>query len=76
MTTMVQENLAGIRIVKAYTQEPPQEREFGERNREYLDRNMALARVWGGLHYRSTMTETASNTPTPPARAWSRVIGG
>lgn len=49
LSNFVQENLAGIRIVKAYTQEPPQEREFGERNREYLDRNMALARVWGAF---------------------------
>ncbi|HKK28380.1 MAG TPA: ABC transporter ATP-binding protein [Gemmatimonadota bacterium] len=50
LSNYVQENLAGIRIVKAYLQEENQAGEFGELNREYLDRNMSLARVWGGFH--------------------------
>lgn len=49
-----QENLAGIRIVKAYTQEENQTREFGELNEEYLDRNIHLAKVWGA--FRPTLT--------------------
>ncbi len=49
LSNFVQENLAGMRIVKAYTQEDPQRREFGLRNEEYLDRNMSLARVWGAF---------------------------
>jgi len=50
LSNYVQENLAGIRIVKAYLQEDDQVGEFGELNREYLERNMSLARVWGGFH--------------------------
>jgi len=50
LSNFVQENLAGIRIVKAYTQEDPQTERFGAMNLEYLDRNMALARIWGAFH--------------------------
>lgn len=47
LTTMVQENLAGARIVRAYRREEAQEREFAELADEYLRRNMALAKVDG-----------------------------
>ncbi len=50
ISNFVQENLAGIRIVKAYGQEGSQTREFGGQNEEYLERNMGLARVWGAFH--------------------------
>ncbi len=50
LSNFVQENLAGIRIVKAYTQETDQTERFGEMNLEYLDRNMSLARIWGAFH--------------------------
>jgi len=45
ITTMVQENLSGVRIVRAYVQEEAQERELDTLNREYMARNMALARL-------------------------------
>jgi ATP-binding cassette, subfamily B, multidrug efflux pump len=47
LSTMVQENLAGARIVRAYVQEEPQKAEFDALNQEYLDRNMSLARASG-----------------------------
>lgn len=50
LSNFVQENLAGIRIVKAYTQETDQAERFGDMNLEYLDRNMSLARIWGAFH--------------------------
>ncbi len=50
LSNFVQENLAGIRIVKAYGQEATQGREFDGFNEEYLERNMSLARVWGAFH--------------------------
>lgn len=49
ISTMAQENLSGMRIIRAYTQEGPQERAFEALNAEYLERNMALARVDGGF---------------------------
>ncbi|MFQ5890373.1 MAG: ABC transporter ATP-binding protein [Gemmatimonadota bacterium] len=49
ISSFAQENLAGIRIVKAYTRERKQAEGFGERNREYLSRNMSLAKVWGAF---------------------------
>jgi len=50
ISTMAQENLAGARIVRAYVQEDAQAREFTELNREYMTRNLRLAKVWGLFH--------------------------
>jgi ATP-binding cassette subfamily B protein len=50
LATMAQENLAGQRIVKAYGQEEYQSRRFREISRDYLRRNVDLART-SGLFY-------------------------
>jgi ATP-binding cassette, subfamily B, multidrug efflux pump len=50
LSSMVQENLSGVRIVRAYGQESAQAGEFDELSREYLDRNMALARTSAVFH--------------------------
>ncbi len=55
--TMVQENLAGARIVRAYLQEEEQEAEFAGLSEGYLERNMALARTTG--IYRPALTMLA-----------------
>ncbi len=49
LSNHVQENLSGIRIVKAYAQEGAQGREFAERNEVYKRRNIDLAKVWGAF---------------------------
>jgi ATP-binding cassette, subfamily B, multidrug efflux pump len=50
LSTMVQENLTGLRIVRAYTQEEEQERQFDALNSDYLRRNMGLATASGYFH--------------------------
>ena len=50
LSTMVQENLAGVRIVRAYGQEEAQAADFEEHNREYQRRNMRLASASGAFH--------------------------
>ena len=50
LSTMVQENLTGLRIVRAYTQEEEQERQFDELNLDYVQRNMGLAKASGYFH--------------------------
>jgi ATP-binding cassette subfamily B multidrug efflux pump len=50
VSTMVQENLTGVRIVRAYTQERPQEETFAELNREYMRRNLSLVKTAGMFH--------------------------
>jgi ATP-binding cassette, subfamily B, multidrug efflux pump len=50
LSTMVQENLTGLRIVRAYTQEEEQERQFDALNAGYLRRNMGLAMASGYFH--------------------------
>jgi ATP-binding cassette, subfamily B, multidrug efflux pump len=45
LSTMVQENLSGVRIVKAYGQEAAQVSAFRDQSAEYLHRNLSLARV-------------------------------
>ncbi len=50
LSTMVQENLSGVRIVRAYGQEKAQAKEFEALNRMYLKRNMHLAYASGAFH--------------------------
>ena len=45
ITTTVQENLSGVRIVRAYVQESAQQQGFNALNEDYMERNMALARI-------------------------------
>jgi ATP-binding cassette subfamily B protein len=42
ISNFIQENLSGIRVIKAYVQGPAQSRVFEGLNREYLKRNAAL----------------------------------
>jgi ATP-binding cassette subfamily B protein len=50
MTALVQENLAGARVVRAYVQEPHEQRRFEAVNRAYLERNRSLIRLSGALY--------------------------
>ncbi len=45
ISAMVQENLAGMRVVKAFVQEEPQKRIFSGLSRAFVNLNMDLARV-------------------------------
>jgi ATP-binding cassette, subfamily B, multidrug efflux pump len=45
LTTMVQENFAGIRVVKAYQQEPFEEKKFYQQNSNYIDISIRLAKL-------------------------------
>ncbi|MFZ5827299.1 MAG: ABC transporter ATP-binding protein [Bacillota bacterium] len=47
LSDVVQENISGVRVVKAYNQEPAEEAKFDAANREYIKRFMAMARVHG-----------------------------
>ncbi|HET9424168.1 MAG TPA: ABC transporter ATP-binding protein [Gemmatimonadaceae bacterium] len=47
LTALTQENLAGVRIVRAFRQEEAEIQRFGALNDEYVERNMALARLYG-----------------------------
>ena len=47
LSTFVQENLAGIRVVQAYAQEENQKAGFEELSREYLVKNLDLVKLWG-----------------------------
>ena len=50
LSTQVQENLSGVRLVRAYGQETDQAHRFSELNREYMDRNIHLVRASGLFH--------------------------
>lgn len=50
MNALVQENLAGARVVRAYAQEPHEEARFAAANEEYVSRNRRLVRISGILH--------------------------
>ena len=49
LTTLAQENVAGIRVVKAYNQEQAFIGRFESANTEYFRRSLALVRIWGAF---------------------------
>src|SRR4029078_13443985 len=50
LTTRAQENLAGVRIVRAFRQESAEIARFAALNEGYLQKNMSLARLYGIMH--------------------------
>lgn len=50
ISNFVHEHLSGVRIVRAYRQEPAEVRHFIELSDDYRNRNLALARVQGLFH--------------------------
>lgn len=50
INVLVQENLTGARVVRAYVQEAHESERFEAANREYRERNRALVRTYGALY--------------------------
>ena len=50
ISALVQENLSGARVVRAYAQEPSEMARFEEANQAYLSRNRELIRTFGALY--------------------------
>ncbi len=47
LSEQVQENLAGVRVIKSYVREDHYAETFEQKNIEYRKRNMKLVRIWG-----------------------------
>ncbi|MEE9498994.1 MAG: ABC transporter ATP-binding protein [Nitrospinaceae bacterium] len=47
ITSMVQENLSGIRVLHAFVQEEHEMKRFDDLNREHIAKNMGLAKLFG-----------------------------
>jgi ATP-binding cassette subfamily B multidrug efflux pump len=47
ISARVQENLSGIRVVKSFCQEEAEIETFRQMNREYVEKNLSLIRIWG-----------------------------
>jgi len=50
ISAKVQENLAGVRVIKAFTQEASEIEQFQRLNREYIQKNLQLIRIWGTFY--------------------------
>ena len=46
LSTRAQENLTGIRVIRAYAQEKPEIEAFDQANRDYVNRNIKLIATW------------------------------
>ena len=46
LSARAQENLAGVRVIRAYRQEAAESRQFDSVNREYVTKNMKLILAW------------------------------
>jgi ATP-binding cassette subfamily B multidrug efflux pump len=49
LNTLVQENLTGIRVIKAYNAIEQEVDSFNQESRNYIQRNMDTVRLWGGF---------------------------
>ncbi|MCW5979755.1 MAG: ABC transporter ATP-binding protein [Bryobacteraceae bacterium] len=49
VSSRVQENVTGVRVIRAYVQEESEQRTFEELNRDYIDQNLKLARLSGAF---------------------------
>jgi ATP-binding cassette subfamily B multidrug efflux pump len=49
ISSRVQENLAGVRVVRAYAQEQAEVEQFERLNKEYIRENIGLARIQGAF---------------------------
>ncbi|MEW5977582.1 MAG: ABC transporter ATP-binding protein [Acidobacteriota bacterium] len=47
ISSRVQENLSGVRVIKAFTQENSEIAEFKRLNQQYIRKNLELVRLWG-----------------------------
>ncbi len=47
ISSKVQENLAGVRVIRAYAQEKPEVDHFERLNKDYIRENLGLARIQG-----------------------------
>lgn len=47
LSTLLQESLAGVRVVKAFAREPYESRRFAEENRKLLQQRLQVMRLWG-----------------------------
>ncbi len=50
LTSQVQENMAGVRVIKAYRREDSETNSFGRMSKEYADLNLGMMRVYGLFH--------------------------
>ena len=50
LTTLTQENLAGVRVVRAYRQEAAESQRFDAGSAEYVRLNLRLAALYGVMH--------------------------
>lgn len=55
LSAVVQETLAGVRVVRAYNQEPHEVERFSAANREYVRRNKVLIRLQGMFYPSMTL---------------------
>ena len=50
ISSRAQENLAGVRVVRAYAQEDAERQQFRKLNEDYISENLKLSRVWGSFY--------------------------
>ncbi len=75
LSTRAQENLTGIRVVRAYVQEEPEMASFDRANREYVSRNIQLISSWS-LFFPALSVLIGLTVVILLALGGERVIGG
>ncbi len=55
LTSRVQENLSGVRVIRAYHQEEAEIKDFAKHNRKYIELNVSMIKVFGVMFPLLTM---------------------
>ncbi|MFO8062283.1 MAG: ABC transporter ATP-binding protein [bacterium] len=50
MSDKAQEMYSGVKIIQAFQQEEDESKNFNKLNREYVDMNISLIKIWGTMH--------------------------
>ncbi len=50
ISARAQENLAGVRVIRAFTQESSEIEQFRRLNQDYVQKNLQLIRIWGTFY--------------------------
>ncbi|MBO4367818.1 MAG: ABC transporter ATP-binding protein [Clostridia bacterium] len=73
LNTRAQENLAGMRVVKAFAREDYESMRFDEENTETLRRNLEATRIWAKFY---PIMELLSGLCTPVALIGAAILAG
>ncbi|MBU8912706.1 MAG: ATP-binding cassette domain-containing protein, partial [Spirochaetales bacterium] len=76
LSTVLQENLTGVRVVRAFARQKHEEEKFAERNKEFRDLTMKLVNIFAGYWSISDLLAMGHMCAILLAGTWFAIRGG